>query len=213
MKEFFVKIWGAVVSFFKNEKDSIIKPTVVLLCICIIIPLALAVTNKVTEDRIKVLEEKNAKQTMSSLVKAEKFVSKDGNGFAYHEAVNKKGEVVAYIFKTSAKGYGGDVVVMTAFSPTGSISNLAVLDVSNETPGLGQNAAKPAFYEQFKDISDKISINDVDTVTSATITSKAVTNAINDAISNFNSLASKPVTLPETTTDNAIETEAATDEK
>ena len=56
MKNFFSKI----ISFFKNEKDSIIKPTVVLLCICIIIPLALAVTNKVTVNRIAKLEQKAA---------------------------------------------------------------------------------------------------------------------------------------------------------
>lgn len=212
MKEFFQKIWGAVASFFKNEKDSIIKPTVVLLCICIIIPLALSVTNKVTEKRIVALEEKAAKETMLTLVKADEFVEKAGKGFVYHQAV-KDGEIVAYIFKTSAKGYGGDVTVMTAIAVDGKVSNLSVLDVSNETPGLGQNAAKPSFYSQFKGKSDKISMKDVDAVTSATITSKAVTNAVNDAISKFKALASTPVTLPENTTDNAIETEVKADEK
>lgn len=208
MKKFFVKIWGAVVSFFKNEKNSIIKPTVVLLCICIVIPLALAVTNKVTEKRISALEEKNAKETMSSLVEADKFVAKTEKDFKYHQAVNKEGEVVAYIFKTSSKGYGGDVVVMTAISPEGAITNLAVLDVSNETPGLGQNAAKPDFYKQFKNISDEISIKDVDTVTSATITSKAVTNAVNTAIENF-----KVLNVKINTENKTEETEAVTNEE
>lgn len=208
MKSFFNKF----LSFFKNEKNSIIKPTVVLLCICIVIPLALSVTNKVTEKRILKLEQKAAKETMLTLVKADKFVEMEAKGFSYHTAIKDK-ETVAYIFKTSAKGYGGNVVVMTAITPDGKISNLAILDVSNETPGLGQNAAKPKFYSQFKGKSDKISIKDVDTVTSATITSKAVTNAVNDALLKFNTLASTPVTLPELSDENAIETEVSTDEK
>ena len=56
---FFKKVWNIIITFLKNEKDSIVKPTAVLLLICIVIPLALAVTNAVTINRIKMLEEKN----------------------------------------------------------------------------------------------------------------------------------------------------------
>ncbi len=211
MKEFFQKIWGAVVAFFKNEKNSIVKPTAVLLCICIIIPLALAVTNKITVKQIAKLEAKNAKAAMEELVKADKFTEQTVNDITFNVA-QKDGADIAYIFKTSAKGYGGNdsVTVMTAIGPDGKILNLKVLDVANETPGLGQNAAKPEFYLQFKDMSGKISINDIDTVTSATITSKAVLNAVNDALTKFEKLSIIPQPLPEG--DNN-ETEDKADEK
>lgn len=194
MKNFFDKI----VSFFKTEKDSIIKPTVVLLCICIIIPLALAITNKVTIDRIAKLEQKNATETMAKLIKADKFNEKTSQeqDATYFEAV-RDGNVAALIFTTSAKGYGGDVKVMTAIAPDGKILNLAILDVSNETPGLGQNVTKSEFYLQFKGKNDKVSIDDIDTVTSATYSSKAVLNAVNKAIDLYQKLASTPVALPE----------------
>ena len=82
---------------------------------------------------------------------------------------------------------------MTALSPDGKISNLAILDVSSETPGLGQNASKKEFYGQFKDKTDKVAITDIDTVTGATITSKAVTAAVNEAVESFKKLDINPV--------------------
>lgn len=208
---FFKKVWKAVVTFLKNEKDSIVKPTVVLLCICIIIPLALAVTNKITAPKIEALAKKTATETMSKLVKADKFEEKSVKDLSltYSEAI-KKDAVVAYIFTTSAKGYGGDVKVMTAISPEGKVLNLAILDVSNETPGLGQNITKPDFYTQFKGVSEKLSMNDIDTVTSATFSSKAVLNAVNDALDAFQKLGSTPTTLPETENN---ETEVIADEE
>lgn len=194
MKDFFVNLLANIKRFLTENKDSIIKPTVVLLCICIIIPLALAVTNAVTSDRITELERKNTESTMAALIKADEYTEKtfDKGGFTYYEAV-KDGKTVAYIFKTAAKGYGGDVSVMTALSPDGKISNLAILDVSSETPGLGQNASKKEFYGQFKDKTDKVAITDIDTVTGATITSKAVTAAVNEAVESFKKLDINPV--------------------
>lgn len=194
MKDFFVNLLANIKRFLTENKDSIIKPTVVLLCICIIIPLALAVTNAVTSDRITELERKNTEFTMAALIKADEYTEKtfDKGGFTYYEAV-KDGKTVAYIFKTAAKGYGGDVSVMTALSPDGKISNLAILDVSSETPGLGQNASKKEFYGQFKDKTDKVAITDIDTVTGATITSKAVTAAVNEAVESFKKLDINPV--------------------
>ena len=38
------------VEIIKNNKNDIIKPVAVLLAICIIIPLALSLTNKITKD-------------------------------------------------------------------------------------------------------------------------------------------------------------------
>ena len=62
-----------IIEFFKANKNDIIKPVAVLLAICVIIPLALAVTNKVTKNRIEQLARSNEKETMLELIKAEKF--------------------------------------------------------------------------------------------------------------------------------------------
>ena len=48
-----------LLEIIKSNKNDIIKPVAVLLAICIIIPLALSLTNKITKDKIAELDEKN----------------------------------------------------------------------------------------------------------------------------------------------------------
>lgn len=190
----FLKFKDTCFNLFKKEWQSIFKPVTVLLVICIVISLALSVTNAVTSKEIAKLEEQNKAETMSSLVKADKFQEKtfkEGKEeFTYTVALKGK-KAVAYIYITSAKGYGGDVSVMTAVSPDGVVKKVAILDVSGETPGLGQNAANKTFYSQFaKKVKDIVLVkngadkkkNQINAVTGATITSKAVTSAVNEAL-------------------------------
>ncbi len=177
----------------KKNREDIIKPVGVLLAICIIIPLALSVTNKVTAKKIAELENENSKKNMQSLVSADDFEKCSDGGIEYYTAI-KGGETAAYIFTESAKGYGGDVSVMTAVKPDGTVAGVAILDVSGETPGLGQNAAKESFYSQYAGLKKGVSLlkngaraenNEVDAVTGATITSTAVTRAVNAALDDF----------------------------
>lgn len=177
----------------KKNREDIIKPVGVLLAICIIIPLALSVTNKVTAKKIAELENENSKKNMQSLVSADDFEKCSDGGIEYYTAI-KGGDTAAYIFTESAKGYGGDVSVMTAVKPDGTVAGVAILDVSGETPGLGQNAAKESFYSQYAGLKNGVSLlkngakaenNEVDAVTGATITSTAVTRAVNAALDDF----------------------------
>ena len=181
----------------KANMNDIFKPVAVLLTICIIIPLALSVTNKVTAKKIEELKVKTQNETMSKLIKADEYVSekynKDDADFSYNIA-KKNGEIKGYIFANSAKGYGGDITVMTALDDKGKILEIAVTDASNETPGLGQNVTKEDFYGQYKDKHDGVYVvkggnggngNTVDAVTGATISSKAVNTAVSEAIENF----------------------------
>ncbi len=177
----------------KKNREDIIKPVGVLLAICIIIPLALSVTNKVTAKKIAELENENSKKNMQSLVSADDFEKCSDGGIEYYTAI-KGGDTAAYIFTESAKGYGGNVSVMTAVKPDGTVAGVAILDVSGETPGLGQNAAKESFYSQYAGLKKGVSLlkngakaenNEVDAVTGATITSTAVTRAVNAALDDF----------------------------
>ena len=189
-----------LVEIIKQNKNDIIKPVAVLLAICIIIPLALSLTNKITKDKIAELDEKNSRETMADLIEADNFTECEfgENEFNYYTAV-KDGNIIGYLFKTAEKGYGGDVSVMTAVNTDGTVKSVAILDVSNETPGLGQNAAKESFYSQYADKKSGISLvkngaesdkNEVNAVTGATITSTAVNKAVNTALKQFESVKS-----------------------
>lgn len=185
----------------KKNREDIIKPVGVLLAICIIIPLALSVTNKVTAKKIAELENENSKKNMQSLVSVDDFEKCSDGGIEYYTAI-KGGDTAAYIFTESAKGYGGDVSVMTAVKPDGTVAGVAILDVSGETPGLGQNAAKESFYSQYAGLKKGVSLlkngakaenNEVDAVTGATITSTAVTRAVNAALDDFEKVKGETV--------------------
>ena len=177
----------------KKNREDVIKPVGVLLAICIIIPLALSVTNKVTAKKIAELEAANSKKNMQSLIDPDNFEECENGERTYYAAING-GKTAAYIFTESSKGYGGDVSVMTAIKPDGTVAGVAILDVSGETPGLGQNAAKESFFSQYIGLKKGVSVlkngakaenNEVDAVTGATITSTAVTRAVNKALDDF----------------------------
>ena len=169
-------------------------PTLILAAICLVVSLALSSTDMITKARIAEIEAKNTEKAMSRVLKAETYTEKkletDGEEINYYEASD--GDTLAgLIFITSANGYGGEVKVMTAILPDKSIKAIEILDVSSETPGLGQNAAKESFYGQFSGISGGSDITvvksgggdmlQINAITGATITSRAVTKAVNEA--------------------------------
>ncbi len=95
------------------------------------------------------------------------------------------------MFTTTAKSYGGDIQVMVGIKADGSVNAVELLQI-NDTPGLGMNAKNPEFLKQFENKTAGISVNkntpaenEIQALTGATITSNAVTGAVNTALENF----------------------------
>ena len=82
------------------------------------------------------------------LPKAESFEAQQGDSGEYF--IGKKGsEIVGYVFTTSSpSGYGGAISVMTGIQTDGQISGVVILS-HNETPGLGANAEKEDYRNQY----------------------------------------------------------------
>ena len=173
----------------KLDAKSVLAPAAVLFAICVVVAAALAGTNALTRDRIAQAAAQKAEESrMVVLPGAESFEEKDG-----HYAGMAGGQAVGYVFETESKGYGGTVKVMTGISTEGEITGVVVLSHS-ETPGLGANAEKESFREQFKqpaaNLAGGLSVikfqapqkGEIQAMTGATITSTAVTNAVNSAI-------------------------------
>lgn len=181
-------------TFFKTNSD-IITPTAVLTVICIVVTLALSSANMLTAKKITELSVKNQNDAMSKLIDADEYKAEtavlDGENVNYHTAL-KDGENIGYIFTVDEKGYGDTVSVMTAVNTDGTVAAVEILDASNETPGLGQNVKNSDFYTQFNGLADNITVirggsanadnNEINAVTGATISSKAVTKAVNRAL-------------------------------
>ncbi len=185
---------------------DIFRPVLVLFVISAVVAAALAGANAVTKNKIAALSEKQAQESMQTLFPGAQFreerypadVTSSVFPFLYYRA-EKDGQHEGYIFTTSAKGYGGDVSVMTAVTADGKIKAVKILDVSNETPGLGQNAAKEDFYGQLAGLSAESEIslnktapnagkNEIAPVTGATITSKAAKDAVNEALRRYSQI-------------------------
>lgn len=178
-------------------KDIII-PTISLFIICVIITAALAFTNALTKDTIA-QNELNAQNESMKIVcpDADTFqlVSENDNGDIY-AGLDKNGNVVGYAVSTQASGYGGAIKVMTGISTDASIIGIDIFYNDDETPGLGKNTSNESFTSQFKDLlaKDKIVVSkdyvgegqQVDAVTSSTISSRAVTDAVNKACELYN---------------------------
>ena len=105
-------------------------------------------------------------------------------------------QISGYAIKVSPKGYAGPVDIMVGISKEGKVTGIKILS-HTETPGLGANAPKPQFSGQYKDkpTNDKLVVvkaaptkgNEIQAITGSTITSKAVTLGVNDAIDFYNS--------------------------
>ena len=82
----------------------------------------------------------------------------------------------------AVEGFESDVKVTVTLDAEGKIATLSV-DSSGETPGLGQRCMEDAFTSQFIGKAAPFTLGDgIDGVTSATITSTAVVEAINKAV-------------------------------
>lgn len=176
----------------KNNVKELLKPVVVLTLIAAVMAGLLGGTNLLTAERIATLTAKAETEAVSKVIKAESYekkkVTTDTGDYTYYEAL-KNGTIVGYAFAASHNGYGGAVSIVIGVNTLGGVTAVEITDVSNETPGLGQNAKKTSFTDQFKDKTEIGEVkktgakgNDINAVTGATITSRAVANAVNSAL-------------------------------
>jgi electron transport complex protein RnfG len=107
------------------------------------------------------------------------------------DAMDASGQKIGYVVNCAGKGYGGDVKISVGIKSDGTVTGIGFLSLS-ESPGLGLNAKKPAFYEQYKGKKvEAFSVvshtatakeGEINAISGATITSRAVTNAVNAAL-------------------------------
>lgn len=173
----------------KSNAKEILIPTLVLFLIALISTLLLGLVNNVTKDRIAAEQAASEAEARESVfTQAANFDEKSIDGQTYYVAKDKSGNVLGYVFNTSNKGYGGQVTATVGVDINGKVTGVVPGDLSNETPGLGQTATKPSFLKQFVGKSGTLSVvkngakdNEIQALTSATITSTAVTNDVNNA--------------------------------
>lgn len=178
----------------ESKVRGILIPAVSLLLICAVVTALLGLTNSVTAPKIEQLAaETEAAAKQAVLTDAASFsdemqIEKDGNVYTYYEGLAADGSCAGFVFRTSAKGYGGDIAVMVGIGTDGTVAGVNILSIS-ETAGLGMNAKNESFLSQFLGKSGTIGVlkngsseTEIQALTGATITSKAMASAVNQAL-------------------------------
>lgn len=150
----------------------------------------LGFTNSMTEG---IILERSLEEIASSLetliTDADEFEMLDDEEIISRERIKEvyagyeNGSIVGFAVKSFGQGYGGEVEVMVGIIGDGTISGVRVMSQS-ETPGLGDKITEESFLENYQ---GKITSEDVaiDTIGGATVSSKAVNDAVEAAASLF----------------------------
>lgn len=157
-----------------------------------------------------ITKEPIAKQALLEKNQAMKEILPSADSFVLMEDINlpegtiikevdkglKGNEAIGYAIKVTPKGFGGLIDMMVGITADGKLGGIKILS-HGETPGLGANSTNIDFYGQYKDRTTDGQLevvksgasgdNQIQAITGATITSKAVTNGVNEAINFYNS--------------------------
>lgn len=195
---------------------NMIKDAAILLLITLFSGLILGLVYEVTKEPIAMAEEKAAKEAYAEVFPAawefqeqEVVSAEDENwkaewetaGFAAVDienalaALDENGNTLGYVLTvTSHEGYGGDITFTMGIGMDGTLNGISILSIS-ETAGLGMKAEdvlKPQFAG--KNVSSftytktgAASDSQVDAISGATITTSAVTTAVNGGLYYFQS--------------------------
>lgn len=187
-----------------------ISTSLKLLLITAFSALCLALVNKITEPVILKNQITTIEATQKEVLPtADNFISlnfsndeieytKTAGTYVenFCSALNGDKKVGYVVTVVSTKGYGGNIKVMVGINDDLTINKVKITE-SKETAGLGLNASKPKFIDQFIGRYELLSVvknsdpttqgTDIAAISSATVTSKAVTNAVNTAIELVNS--------------------------
>ncbi len=177
-----------------SKSTSILRLGITLMIIGLIAAIGLGFTYAVTKSKIeaydKEVEAKAALAAMPGL--------KSVNELKEDPALEKKVKKVegiekvfasdkGYVFKVVMKGYGGPLALAVGVGLDGKVKGVAVIS-SKETVGLGAKVLEAGNLKRWvgKSGSDKLMVGqDIQAVTGATITTKAVSREVKHALDAF----------------------------
>ena len=168
-----------------QTKGYFVRLTVTLLVISAVVAGLLGLTNHVTADKIAVLNQEKTAASMEQVLPADSYTPLDYSGSQAEVAAVYQAGDQGYVVEVTPAGFGGTIDMVVGVKTDGTVSGVAIISMS-ETSGLGANASKDSFRSQFTGKSGELAVTkdggDIDALTGATITSRAVTRGVNTAL-------------------------------
>ena len=143
----------------------------------------LGLVNYVTKDRIAAFKAESMDAAMREVLPADSYseVEYGGDDALVAGVWEAAG---GYVVEVTPSGFGGEVDMMVGVGADGKVTGVSIVSMS-ETSGLGSNASKPEFRAQYfgkAEAALKKDGGDIDALTGATVTSRAVTRGVNAAL-------------------------------
>lgn len=173
------------------------KDVIILLLIAMISGFFLSVVYTATKTTI---DQSKAKETEEALHEVAPFITGDYTEFDFdyddekiqiYAPAGTSGNSGVGIKVATAEGFSGNIRFLMGVNADGEITGFRILE-SSETPGLGSKASDESFWKQFigkslKTFTFKVKKDggDADAITASTITSRAVTHALEKGLNIF----------------------------
>ena len=151
---------------------------------------ALAAVNNITKDAIAENKLAKTRQAMAIVLPGAENMEKIDNGSGIVKAVyapSPDSPVQGWAVEVApGSGFGGEIRMMVGIDREGKVVGISIITHA-ETPGLGAVAAAktPAgeeFRDSFQGDSGTLTLEDIDGLSGATITKKAVLEGVNAAL-------------------------------
>ena len=186
------------------DPKYIIKLAVTLLVICLVVSVMLGFVNSITADKIAALQEQATQQSLQAVFPDAEFDKLDVTDAQAAEAAAYQSELMAiyqtkdgsgYAIEVGPSGFSGTIDMIVGINADGSIAGISVVS-NTETAGIGTkvcadkpNKAGVGVLSQFigmtatKDNPFTVNTgsNEVDAISGATVTTKAITRGVNAA--------------------------------
>lgn len=196
----------------KIVKDALILTAITLISGCLLglvyeitkNPIAKAQYNAQQKAYQAVFEEAESFENYEGFDEAEAAEVVAGSGYTENtingavEAKDASGNTLGYVITlTSHAGYGGDITFSVGITREGVVNGYSITSIG-ETAGLGMKAKEEKFSSQFREKNaDSLEVvkgtaaneNQIEAISGATITSKAMTNGVNAALAYFRAIS------------------------
>lgn len=166
----------------KKKMNSSLKSLIVLLSICLVVAVLMASINALTAPKIEEANQEAEKEALRSVLStATKFEKIEGE---YPETVTSLYTDLGgsgYVAILEAKGYDSSnpMKIAVGFDAEGKILAVKVISATGETSGIGTKVTGEDFLSQFEGKDG--TLDGVDTISGATISSTAFREAVRDA--------------------------------
>jgi electron transport complex protein RnfG len=175
------------------------KMIIVLTAVMVLSGLVLAATFSGLSSRIEANREAALNASLASIFSSEtdgdlRFEELESGGPTIYRATTGAADALGFAVRVQAQGYGGTITMLVGLS-TGLDELLGIEVVEQvETPGLGGNITDDSFKRQFvgldaaepigwvKNVEPDPGANEIQAISGATITSKAVVSGMNNTL-------------------------------